>query len=130
MLQHRTLALIRSALICIRSKTIRQLYYKLDVNSHRVTLDCIIRVGLKKGVRYRPEVCVPLREYGNAFIILQYTSFASRNQYPHEYLRQRVESANGSNGRYRLCGRMAAQVYVFHTSVCIFLLYDKFCTVN
>ena len=38
--------------------------YKPDVNSHRVTLDCIKRAGLKKGMDYRPEVHIPLRGYG------------------------------------------------------------------
>ena len=33
-------------------------------NSHRV-LDCAMRAGLKKGVRYRLEVYVSLREYGS-----------------------------------------------------------------
>ena len=52
-------------LVYIRSKTNRGLRYKPDVNSHRVTLECIMRTGLEKGMRYRPEVRVLLREYGN-----------------------------------------------------------------
>ncbi len=37
------LAVIRAERIYLRSKTNRGLGYKLDVNSYRVTLDCIMR---------------------------------------------------------------------------------------
>ncbi len=40
------------------------MHYKLDVNSHRVTLDCIMRDALEKGVRYKQDVRISLREYG------------------------------------------------------------------
>ena len=55
-MQYRILVVIRSALIYIRSKTNRGVDYKKDVDSHRVTPDCIMRDGLKKGVRYRQDV--------------------------------------------------------------------------
>ena len=37
--------------------------YKLDVNSHGVKLDCIMRAGLEKGVRYKQDVRVSPKEY-------------------------------------------------------------------
>ena len=58
---YRMLAVIRAALIYIRSKTNRRVCYKQDVDSHRVTLDCMIRDGLKKGVRYKQDVCISSR---------------------------------------------------------------------
>ncbi len=39
-------------------------HYKQDVDSHRVTLDCIMKDGLKKGVCYKQVMHVLLREYG------------------------------------------------------------------
>ena len=54
---YRILAVICSALIYTISKTNRGLRYKPDVNSHRVTLGCIMRAGLKKGgVEFEPFI--------------------------------------------------------------------------
>ena len=39
--------------------------YKQDVDSHRVTLNCIMRDGLKKGVHDKQDVRVSPREYGD-----------------------------------------------------------------
>ena len=49
--------------IYLRSETNRWLRYKPDVNSHRVTPE-IMRAGPKKGMRYRLDVRISLREYG------------------------------------------------------------------
>ena len=38
--------------------------YKLNVISHRVTLNLKLIQGPNRGMRYKPEVCVSLREYG------------------------------------------------------------------
>ena len=42
--------------------------HKLDVNSHRVTLDCIMRAGLEKRMRYKQDVWVSLQKYSNTVI--------------------------------------------------------------
>ena len=58
------LAVICAEHIYLRSKTNRGLRQEPDVNSHRVALVHIMRAGPNKGMRYRPDVCVSLREYG------------------------------------------------------------------
>ncbi len=58
------LAVICAALIYLRSKKNRGVHDKQDVNSLRVTVDCIMRDGLKKGVCYLQDVRVSWREYG------------------------------------------------------------------
>ena len=39
----------------------------MDVNSHRITLDFIMRDGLKKGVCYKQDVGVSLQEYSKSW---------------------------------------------------------------
>ena len=56
--------MIRSALIYIKSKTNRGVLVT-RCNSHRVTLNCTMRDTLKKGMHYKQDVSVSLREYGN-----------------------------------------------------------------
>ncbi len=64
---YHNLAVIRSALMYLWSKKngcVLQTWCK----SHRVTLDCIMRDGLKKGVCYEQDVNVSLQEYGIQFL--------------------------------------------------------------
>ena len=40
-----------------------EVHYTQDVDSDRVTLDCIMRDGLKKGVHYKQEMRLLQQEY-------------------------------------------------------------------
>ena len=61
-LLYHIVVVIHSTLIYVRSKKERGMRYKPDAHSHRVTQDCIMRDGLKKGVCYKQDVCLSLRE--------------------------------------------------------------------
>ena len=58
---HHILSVIHAEHIDLRSKTNRGLRYKPDVNSHRVTLDCIVRAGPNMVMRYRLDARITAR---------------------------------------------------------------------
>ena len=60
---HCILAVIHALFILdLRQTGVR---YKQDVDSHRVTLDWIMRDALEKGVRYKQDVCAYHHKYFN-----------------------------------------------------------------
>ena len=111
---YRILSVIRSALIYLWSNKNRGMRYKPDVNSHRVTLDCIMRDSLKRGMRYKQDVRVSLREYGISiplYIRSRYTEIWHPKASSLD-LRDRISAGNYETSQY--AGRFSTLANCFN----------------